>query len=335
MSALREFIHGLPKAELHVHLEGTLEPEMKFMLAERNRIALPYRDVAELKAAYVFNDLPSFLKIYYEGMGVLVKEPDFYDLTYAYLAKARSQNVLYAEMFFDPQAHTARGVSFDTVIRGIRRAQLDAEKRLGIRSQLIMCFLRDWSAEFAMATLLSSLPYREWIIGVGLDSDEKNNPPLKFKAVFARAREEGYLLTMHCDVNQEDSVAHIWDCVETIGVARIDHGVNALEDDRLCQVLQERDLALTVCPISNAFVTDGPQADVIKQMLERGMRVTVNSDDPAYFNGYMDENFELVHEAAGLGREDLRRLSRNAFEAAWLPRAGKDRLIAELDAYAG
>jgi adenosine deaminase len=334
MTAIQDFVHSLPKAELHVHLEGTLEPEMKFRLALRNHIALPYRDTAELKSAYVFNDLPSFLKIYYEGMGVLVREPDFYDLTYAYLTKARSQNVLYAEMFFDPQAHTARGVSFDTVIRGIRRAQLDAEKRLGIRSQLIMCFLRDWSAEFAMATLLESLPYKEWIIGVGLDSDEKNNPPAKFKTVFARARDEGYLLTMHCDVNQEDSVAHIRDCLDLIGVDRIDHGVNALEDPALCEIMKQRDVALTICPISNSFVTDGPQADVIGRMLDLGMRVTVNSDDPAYFGGYIDENFLLVQEAVDLGPERLRQLSRNAFEAAWLPRAVKDRFLETLDAYA-
>lgn len=334
MTAISDFIHAMPKCELHVHLEGTLEPEMKFALAARNGIELPYKDVAELKAAYIFNDLPSFLKIYYEGMGVLVKEPDFYDLTYAYLEKARSQNVLYAEMFFDPQGHTSRGVSFDTVIRGIRRAQLDAEKRLGIRSQLIMCFLRDWSAEFAMATLLESLPYKEWIIGVGLDSDEKNNPPAKFRKVFARAREEGYLLTMHCDVNQEDSVSHIWDCVDMIGVDRIDHGVNALEDARLCGVLAERALALTVCPVSNAFVTDGPQADVIKAMLDRGMRVTVNSDDPAYFGGYMDENFALVQDTVDLGEAGLVQLSRNAFESTWLPRASKDRYLAQLDTFA-
>jgi adenosine deaminase len=333
MTAIKDFIHGLPKAELHVHVEGTLEPEMKFALAQRNNITLPYADEAEMRAAYIFNDLPSFLKIYYEGAAVLLKEPDFYDLTYAYLARARAENVLYAEMFFDPQAHTSRGVSFDTVIRGIRRAQLDAEKILGIRSQLIMCFLRDMSAEFAMATLLESLPYKEWIIGVGLDSDEKNNPPAKFKKVFDRAREEGYLLTVHCDVNQQDSVAHIWDCLDLIGVARIDHGVNALEDPDLCAALKARDVALTVCPISNSFVTDGPQADVIKKMLDLGMRVTVNSDDPAYFAGYMDANFAMVQEAVDLAPDDLVQLSRNAFEATWLPRRTKDQYLAALDAY--
>lgn len=334
MADLTQFIETLPKCELHVHIEGTLEPEMKFDLAKRNGITLPYKDVAELKAAYTFNDLPSFLKIYYEGMGVLVHEPDFYDLTYAYLKKARSQNVLYAEMFFDPQAHTARGVPFDVVIRGIRRAQMDAEKQLGIRSQLIMCFLRDWSAEFAMSTLLESLPYKEWIIGVGLDSDEHNNPPLKFQKVFARARAEGYLLTMHCDVNQEDSVEHIRQCLEDIGVSRIDHGTNSLESAALTEVLKQTQIALTICPVSNTFCTDGSQTNIIKKMLELGIRATVNSDDPAYFNGYMTENFKLVHKEGPMGVDELKQLSLNAFEAAWLPRATKDKYLALVEAHA-
>ena len=329
---IETFIQGLPKCELHVHIEGTLEPELKFALAERNRIELPFKDAAAMRAAYAFHDLPSFLTLYYSGMDVLLKEPDFYDLMMAYLTKAHAQNVLYAEIFFDPQAHTARGVSFDTVIRGLRRAQIDAEQRLGVRSQLIMCFLRDWSAEFAMATLLESLPYKEWIVGVGLDSDEKNNPPAKFAKVFARAREEGYLLTMHCDVNQEDSVGHIWQCVDLIGVSRIDHGVNALEDPALCKVLAERKLGLTVCPISNAFVTDGPQTDVIGRMMELGMRVTINSDDPAYFGGYLEENFTLVQRELDLGPDGLAALSRNAFEAAWLPRPVKDDYLARIEA---
>jgi len=334
MATMREFIEKMPKCELHVHIEGTLEPELKFALAERNGVKLPYENVQQLKTAYDFDDLPSFLAVYYEGMSVLLREPDFYDVTYAYLAKAHSQNVLYTEMFFDPQAHTARGVAFDTVIRGIRRAQLDAEHRLGIRSQLILCFLRDWSAEFAMATLLESLPYRQWIVGVGLDSDEKNNPPVKFKKVFARAREEGYLLTMHCDVDQQDSVAHIRQCLTEIDVARIDHGVNALEDAGLCAEIKRRGLALTVCPISNSYVTDGTKATAIKAMLDQDMRVTVNSDDPAYFPGYMTENLIAVQEEAGLSKAELVQLARNAFESAWLPRASRDGYLAQLDAYA-
>jgi len=335
MSKLKAFIEEMPKCELHVHIEGTLEPEMKFQIAKRNQVKLPYEDVKALKAAYNFNDLPSFLAVYYEGMNVLLTEQDFFDLTYAYLTKARSQNVLYTEMFFDPQAHTARGVSYDTVIQGIRRAQMEAETSLGIHSQLIMCFLRDWSAEFAMTTLLQSLPYKEWIIGVGLDSDEKNNPPLKFAKVFQRAREEGYLLTMHCDVNQQDSVSHIWQVVRDIGVNRIDHGVNAIEDKNLCDEIKRRSLALTICPISNAYVVDGTKSEVIAAMLQAGMRVTVNSDDPAYFPGYMNENLIRVQEEVDLGKAGIVQLAENAFESAWLPRATKDRYIAELKAYAG
>ncbi|HEX9447981.1 MAG TPA: adenosine deaminase [Dongiaceae bacterium] len=335
MSKLKSFIAEMPKCELHVHIEGTLEPEMKFELAKRNKVKLPYKNEKALKAAYDFDDLPSFLAVYYEGMSVLLAEQDFFDVTYAYLAKARSQNVRYTEMFFDPQAHTARGVGFDTVIRGIRRAQLQAETTLGIRSQLIMCFLRDWSAEFAMTTLLQSLPYKEWIIGVGLDSDEKNNPPIKFAKVFARAKAEGYLLTMHCDVDQEGSVDHIWQTIREIGVNRIDHGVNSLEDKKLVDEIKKRSLALTVCPISNAYVTDGSKSAAIAKMLELGMRVTVNSDDPAYFPGYMTENLMRVHKDAGLEKPELTQLTVNAFESAWLPRATRDGFLAELKAYAG
>lgn len=335
MSKLKAFIEEMPKCELHVHIEGTLEAEMKFQLAKRNKVKLPYKNEKALKAAYDFDDLPSFLAVYYEGMSVLLTEQDFFDVTYAYLEKARSQNVLYTEMFFDPQAHTARGVSYDTVIRGIRRAQMEAETVLGIRSQLIMCFLRDWSAEFAMSTLLQSLPYKEWIIGVGLDSDEKNNPPIKFAQVFKRAREEGYLLTMHCDVDQQNSVSHIWQTVRDIGVNRIDHGVNALEDKQLCDEIKRRSLALTVCPISNSYVTNSAKSEVIAAMLEADMRVTVNSDDPAYFPGYMNENLIRVQQDVDLSKAGLVQLAENAFEGAWVPRATKDRYIAELKAYAG
>jgi len=334
MGDLREFIERMPKCELHVHIEGTLEPEMKFRLAERNSLKLPYPDVAAMKAAYDFDDLPSFLKVYYEGMSVLVEEQDFFDLTYAYLAKARSQNVRYAEMFFDPQAHTARGVPFATVIRGIRRAQLEAERVLGIKSQLILCVLRDWSAEFAMATLLESLSYRDWIVGFGLDSDEKDNPPVKFKAVFERARREGYFLTMHCDVDQADSVEHIRQCLDVIGVDRIDHGVNSLESEAICAEIARRKLTLTVCPISNAGVSSSSKAKEIKHMLELGLRATVNSDDPAYFRGYVTENLIRAEEDADLGPGALLQLSRNAFEGAWLPGALREGFLAELERYA-
>ena len=333
MTKMRRFIERMPKAELHVHVEGTLEPELKFDLARRNGIELPYRSVEEMRAAYDFDDLPSFLKMYYEGMGVLEIEQDFRDLTTAYLTRAHAQNVIYAEIFFDPQAHTVRGIAYDTVIRGIRAAQEDAEEKLGIRSQLIMCFLRDMSAESAMATLEQSLPYRDWIVGVGLDSDEKGNPPVKFREVFARARDEGFGLTMHCDVDQENSTTHIRQTIRDIGVDRIDHGVNALEDKALCGEIVQRGLALTVCPISNRCITGSLKALEVKRMLEMGMRATVNSDDPAYFLGYINENLVATQEAAGLTREQVVRLAVNAFEASWLPQDEKQALRGRLERY--
>ena len=333
MSDMRRFIERMPKAELHVHVEGTLEPGLKFALARRNGIELPYPSVEDMRAAYDFDDLPSFLKMYYEGMGVLMGEQDFHDLTTAYLTKAHAQNVIYAEMFFDPQAHASRGIAYDTVIRGIRRAQVDARDKLGIRTQLIMCFLRDMSAESAMATLEQSLPYRDWIVGVGLDSDEKGNPPIKFKEVFARARAEGYRLTMHCDVDQENSTRHIRQTLDDIGVDRIDHGVNALEDQGLCEEIVRRGLALTVCPISNNCVAGTLKALEVRRMLEMGMRATVNSDDPAYFQGYMNENLVATQEAANLTRDQVVQLVANAFEASWLPAEEKQALRGRLDGY--
>lgn len=334
MGEMQAFIEGLPKAELHLHIEGTLEPELKFLLAERNGISLPASSVTEMRAAYDFDDLPSFLDVYYEGMSVLLNEEDFFDLTMAYFARVHPQNLRYVEIFFDPQAHTNRGVSFETVIRGIRRAQEKASAELGIESQLIMCFLRDMTAESAASTLAESAPYKDWIIGVGLDSDERGNPPVKFAAVFAEARAMGYRLTMHCDVDQENSVEHIWQCLNDIGVERIDHGVNSLEDDRLVGALLEKGIPLTVCPISNSYVTDGTKAAEIKRMLELGLKVSVNSDDPAYFPGYVQENLGVVQQEAGLTRDDLIQLSRNAFDSAWLPEARRTRYLREVEAYA-
>jgi adenosine deaminase len=334
MCALGAFIEGMPKAELHVHLEGTLEPELKFELAARNGLDLPYGSVEEMRAAYGFDDLPSFLAVYYEGMSVLLAEQDFYDLATAYFRKADSQNVVYAEVFFDPQAHTTRGVPFGAVIEGVHRAQQDAEASFGLRSQLIMCFLRDLSAESAMETLDQSLPYGDWIVGVGLDSDEKGNPPVKFKDVFARARLEGYRLTMHCDVDQENSVGHIWQCLDEIRVERVDHGVNALEDAALIKEINRRRLGLTVCPISNSYVTNGLKASEIKSMLDEGVRATINSDDPAYFPGYMNENLVAVQGAVHLTRDEILQLARNAFTVSWLAGEDRDRYLDALDEYA-
>ena len=262
MTDMRRFIERMPKAELHVHVEGTLEPELKFDLARRNGIELPYQSVEEMRAAYDFDDLPSFLRVYYEGMSVLLTEQDFHDLTTAYLTKAHSQNVLHAEMFFDPQAHTTRGIAYDTVIRGIRRAQVDAQDKLGIRTQLIMCFLREMSAESAMATLEQSLAYKDWIVGVGLDSDEKGNPPIKFKAVFARARAEGYRLTMHCDVDQENSIRHIRQTLDDIGSTESATASTRSRTRRCATRSCDGAWRLTVCPISNSYLSlRQPQGD--------------------------------------------------------------------------
>jgi adenosine deaminase len=329
------FIDSMPKAELHVHLEGTLEPDLSFALAHKNGIALPYKSPEALLRAYDFHDLSSFLAIYYKGMSVLKDESDFFELTWRYLLKAREQNIVYAEMFFDPQAHTSRGVAFDAVIRGIRRAQERATDELGVETQLILCFLRDMSAESAMQTLLQALPYKHWLIGVGLDSDERDNPPVKFTEVFARARGEGLKLTMHCDVNQQNTLVHIHQVLHDIGVDRIDHGVNSLEDPALCAVIKERGLGLTVCPVSNRFCTQDLTAGPIRRMLELGMRATVNSDDPAYFRAYMNENLRALHEEGGLTRDEIVQLVRNGFEVAWLDDARRGAYLERLDEHLG
>ena len=330
--SMRTFIEDMPKCELHVHLEGTLEPELKFALARRNDLSLPYASADEMRAAYDFDDLSSFLAVYYEGMGVLLKEVDFFDLTYAYFAKAHSQKVRYAEVFFDPQAHTARGVAFEVVINGIRRAQDAAHEAFGLKSALILCFLRDMSADSAMQTLEQALPWRDWIIGVGLDSDERDNPPAKFAEVFERARTEGFLRTIHCDVDQQDSVAHIWQTLD-IGVDRIDHGVNCLEDNALVDEIKKRGLALTVCPISNRYVAADLKAKQIAKMLDLGLKVTVNSDDPAYFPGYMNENLIATQQAVNLSREQMLQLAVNAIEGSWLSHDERTPYLADLKNY--
>ena len=335
VSDMRAFIEDLPKAELHLHLEGTLEPDLKFKLSDRNGIDIPYSTVEEVKASYVFHDLTSFLVGYYDGMSVLIEEQDFYDLAMAYFRKAHSQSIVYAEPFFDPQAHTSRGVPFEAVVTGIHRAQVDAEAEFGIKTNLIMCFLRDMSAESAMETLEASLPFRDWIIGVGLDSDERGNPPMKFKDVFARAREEGYHLTMHCDVNQEGSVAHIWDAINEIGVERIDHGVNSLEDEALVEEIKRRDIALTVCPVSNRYVTGSLTVDEITTMLDKGMRVLINSDDPSYMQAYLNENLIELAEDGNFTKEQITQLAKNSFLATWASEEDKGEYLAMVEAYSG
>ena len=334
MSGMADFIRGMPKAELHLHIEGTLEPGLKFDLAARNGVRLPYGSIDEMRAAYDFDDLPSFLAVYYEGMSVLLAEADFYELAMAYFRKARSQNVVYAEVFFDPQAHAGRGIPFGTAIEGIHRAQQEAETSLGLRTQLIMCFLRDMPVSSALETLEQSLAYRDWIVGVGLDSNEEGHPPIEFAEVFAKARAAGYRLTMHCDVDQKNAIEHIRQCVDVIRVERIDHGVDCLEDEGLVTEITRRGMGLTVCPISNRHVADGLKATEIKEMLRRSMLVTINSDDPAYFPGYINENYIAVDEAVGLTGAEVVQLARNAFTIAWLDDQDRARYLKALEAYA-
>jgi len=332
-SDLTAFVDGLPKAEMHLHIEGSLEPELRFALAARNGISLPYSSVEQMRADYVFHDLTSFLPVYYQAMAVLREEQDFYDLAMAYFRKASAQRVVYAEIFFDPQAHTSRGVSFDTIVNGLDRARRDAQGQLGVSAKLIMCFLRDSSAESAMATLEQSVPHKDKIVAVGLDSDERDNPPVKFKEVFGRARAEGYHLTMHCDVDQDDAVGHIWQALDDIGVERIDHGVNCLEDEALTARLARDGIGLTVCPISNRFVTDGLKEAELKTMLDRSIRATVNSDDPAYFDAYVNANLVAVAQAARLTAAELAQLARNSFQIAWITPAEREKYQADVDAH--
>ncbi|WOJ96309.1 adenosine deaminase [Congregibacter brevis] len=329
--SMLDFVQKLPKAELHVHLEGTLEPEHIFSLAQRNGIELEYKTPDEVIAAYDFHDLPSFLSIYYAAMDVLRTEEDFYELALHYFQRAAAQNVVYVEPFFDPQAHTSRGVAFETVINGIHRAQQEAAASLGVESNLILCFLRDMSAESAAEHLEMAIPHIDKLIGVGLDSDEKDNPPAKFAEVFAKARELGLKLTMHCDVNQKDILEHIEECLDLIKVDRIDHGINALEDDALCTEIARRGLGLTVCPVSNRFVVQNLTGDEIRKMLSKGMKATINSDDPAYFRAYMNENFMALVEDADFSKDEITTLTRNAFEVSWMSDSKKSAYLSRLE----
>lgn len=327
------FISGLPKAELHMHIEGSLEPELMFELAARNHVGLPFASVEEVRKAYQFSDLQSFLDIYYEGARVLLNEQDFYDMTWAYLQKARIQNVRHAEIFFDPQTHTERGIAFETVITGIHGALVDGERQLGVSSRLILCFLRHLSAEAAMATLEQALPFRDRIVAVGLDSSEVGHPPQKFAAVFERARAEGLLAVAHA--GEEGPPEYIWQALDVLGAARIDHGVRCVEDPKLVARLAAEQVPLTVCPLSNVklCVFGSMEQHNLKQLLDLGLCATVNSDDPAYFGGYVNENFMAAERALALQRDQLYRLARNSFAASFLPAAEKGRLIAELDRY--
>ncbi|MGA6878808.1 adenosine deaminase [Acinetobacter sp. AND/436] len=327
-----ELIRALPKAELHVHIEGTFEPELMFAIAQRNNIAIPYQSVEEVKEAYNFHNLQSFLDIYYAGANVLVHEQDFYDLAWAYFEKCAEDQVVHTEMFFDPQTHTDRGIAFATVINGLQRACDDAQSKLGISSRLIMCFLRHLSEEAAFVTLEQALPYKEQIIAVGLDSSEVGHPPAKFARVFAKACEYGFLVVAHA--GEEGPPEYIWEALDLLKVNRIDHGVRSEEDPALMQRLIQDEMPLTVCPLSNlklCVVQDMRQHN-IRRLLQQGVKVTVNSDDPSYFGGYMNDNFIAITEALDLTADELKQLAINSFEASFLPAAQKQAWIEKIQA---
>jgi adenosine deaminase len=328
------FAAGLPKAELHLHIEGTLEPEMLFALAERNGVRTPYASVERLRAAYAFTDLQSFLDIYYAGMAVLQTEQDFYDLTDAYLRRARTAGVIHAEIFFDPQAHLARGIPFEVVIGGIGEALRTSEARHGITTRAIMCFLRDRSSDEAMDVLERALPFADRIGTIGLDSAEAGNPPHLFADVFARARAEGWRAVAHA--GEEGPPAYVREALDILHVARIDHGVRSLEDPELVARLRDERVPLTVCPLSNVRlrVVDRLEDHPLRKMLDAGLCATINSDDPAYFGGYVDDNFAGVRRALDLDENRLVALARNSFEAAFLEPQVRARYFERLDAFA-
>ncbi|WP_372598443.1 adenosine deaminase [Amphritea sp.] len=326
-----QFLNDLPKAELHLHLEGSLEPELMFALAERNGIVLPYSSVEQLRQAYDFANLQAFLDLYYQGAAVLQTEQDFYDLTWAYIERCKTENVIHTEPFFDPQTHTDRGIPFATVIKGISRALRDAESKYGISSGLIMCFLRHLSEEAAFDTLQQAEPYLDQIIGIGLDSSEQGNPPAKFERVFAKARDMGLLAVAHA--GEEGPAQNVIDALDILKVDRIDHGVRAIDDPELIKRLAAEKIALTVCPLSNTRlkVFDDMSHHNILNMLGQGVKVTVNSDDPAYFGGYLTENFIALEKGLGMTRAQAIELVRNSFEYSFAKKERKAELLAELD----
>ena len=328
---LKTFIHNLPKAELHVHIEGTLEPELLFELAERNSVKLPYASIEAARNAYNFTSLQDFLNTYYQCAKVLLQEQDFYDLTMAYLKRAASQNVRHTEIFFDPQAHTARGVAFETLLDGITGALQDGELELGISSRLILCFLRDLSEKSAMKTLRQALPFKNRIIAVGLDSSEIGNPPSKFSEVFDLARSEGFLCVAHA--GEEGPVEYIWEALDILKAVRIDHGIKCQQDKLLMQRLIDNHTPLTVCPLSNIKlgIFDKMRDHNFKYLLECGLCVTINSDDPAYFGAYIEENYIALQQSLDLTREQLAQAAKNSFAASFLTDTEKQRHIDEID----
>jgi len=331
MPEIETLIKRLPKCELHIHIEGSLEPELMFALARRNNVKLPYDSVEAVRRAYQFGNLQDFLNVYYQGMSVLVTESDFYDLAWAYLQRARVDNVRHVEMFFDPQGHTARGVPFAIVIGGLSRAIADARQELGVDASLIMCFLRHLDEADAEKTLDSALAFRDRIAGVGLDSSETGHPPGKFKNVFRRARDAGFFLTAHA--GEEGPPRYIWEALDVLGVNRIDHGNRSLEDESLVARLARERMALTVCPLSNLRLR--VVADLahhpLRRMMDKGLVVTVNSDDPAYFGGYINDNFCTMADALALTRREIVALARNSVQVSLMPTAQKAAALAEIE----
>ncbi len=330
---LPDFLRGLPKAELHIHIEGSLEPELIFELARRNGVALPYPDVDSLRAAYAFTNLQSFLDIYYAGASVLLTEDDFFEMAWAYFQRAKLDSIVHAELFFDPQTHTERGVAIGVVIRGLRRAIVRADAELGVHGELILCFLRHLSEESAMETLDQAQPYLADIIGVGLDSSELGHPPEKFARVFARAREAGLRVVAHA--GEEGPPEYIHSALDVLGAERIDHGVQAVKDAALMQRLAAERIPLTVCPLSNVKlrVFKHLSEHNLRELLDAGLVATINSDDPAYFGGYLNQNFLETFDALGLDAEHARTLAANSFEAAFATPERKREYLAKLDAY--
>lgn len=330
---LKSFVEGLPKAELHLHIEGSFEPELMFEIAQRNQIEIPYNSVEEVKQAYDFNNLQEFLDIYYAGANVLIHEQDFYDLTWAYLTKVASENVRHVEIFFDPQTHTERGVAFETVIKGIYDALQRGEKELGISFKLIMSYLRHLDEESAFKTLEQALPFKDWISAVGLDSSEVGNPPSKFERVFAKSRAHGFKTVAHA--GEEGPAEYIWEALDLLKVTRIDHGNHSLDDDVLVAKLAELQMPLTLCPLSNLClkVIDDLAKYPLREMMEKGMLVTINSDDPAYFGGYMNANFAAIAENLDLSKRELAALAKNGFAASWLSDEEKQNHFKAIDSY--
>ena len=331
MSEIIELIKKMPKAELHLHIEGSIEPELMFKLAKRNKVAIPFKSVDEVKLAYNFKNLQSFLDIYYRGANVMIEKKDFFDLTWSYMLKCKENNIVHTEIFFDPQTHTTRGVKFDLVINNIHEALVKAKNELGISSKIIMCFLRHLDEESAFKTLDQALAHKDKIIGVGLDSSELGNLPSKFERVFRKAIEEGFLTVAHA--GEEGPPQYIWEALDFLKVKRIDHGVRCLEDEKLTQKLRDEQIPLTVCPLSNVrlCVFKKLEDHNLKKMLDKGLLVMVNSDDPAYFGGYLNTNLIKCQEALNLSKEDIKKLAINSFKSSFLSEGEKKKWIDKIN----